>query len=141
MRVNDDFEKWNAAHQINDENSVHAFWKRALVFRKQHDVLVRFKNFVALNNINTCPQTYGDFEDISLGDERVFAFVRCLGSTKALVVLNFKEEDVEFTLDAGRDWSGYTLRLGSYGDDAGDGDVESGKVLLQGYEGRVYVTL
>jgi oligo-1,6-glucosidase len=41
MRVNDDYREWNAARQIKDENSVHAFYKRALAFRKHHDVLVR----------------------------------------------------------------------------------------------------
>lgn len=41
MRVNDDYREWNAASQIKDEDSVHAFYKRALAFRKHHDVLVR----------------------------------------------------------------------------------------------------
>ena len=41
MRVNDDYREWNVARQTNDEDSVHAFYKRGLAFRKQHDVLVR----------------------------------------------------------------------------------------------------
>ena len=45
MRVNDDYREWNAARQIKDENSVHAFYKRALAFRKHHDVLVRRDNY------------------------------------------------------------------------------------------------
>ncbi|KIJ60143.1 glycoside hydrolase family 13 protein [Hydnomerulius pinastri MD-312] len=40
MRVNDDYNEWNAALQLGDEESVHAFWKRAIGVRKQHDVLV-----------------------------------------------------------------------------------------------------
>lgn len=40
MRVNDDFKKWNASSQINEESSVFSFWKRALQVRKDYDVLV-----------------------------------------------------------------------------------------------------
>lgn len=42
MRVNEDYEAWNAAAQIQDENSVHNFWKAALRVRKENSVLVRF---------------------------------------------------------------------------------------------------
>jgi glycosidase len=41
MRVNEDYETWNAASQVDDERSVRAFWKRALQLRKDHKVLVR----------------------------------------------------------------------------------------------------
>jgi alpha-glucosidase len=41
MRVNEDYETWNAAAQVDDEKSVRAFWKRALQLRKDHKVLVR----------------------------------------------------------------------------------------------------
>jgi oligo-1,6-glucosidase len=83
-------------------------------------------------------QLYGDFEDISVGDEQVFAFVRTLGNKRALVVLNFVDKEVEFKLPSGRDWSGYKLGLGNYrlSDGAGEG-LRSAE--LQGYEGKVYV--
>ncbi|KAK2461008.1 hypothetical protein APHAL10511_006949 [Amanita phalloides] len=110
MRVNDDYQEWNAERQVNDKNSVHAFWKQALAFRKQHDVLI-----------------YGDFEEICAGDEQVFAFVRTLGETWILVLLNFKDEEVEISLDV----SGYRLGLGSYGDGREEG------LRLRCYEGRI----
>lgn len=40
MRVNDDYEEWNAAAQVDDKASVWAFWKKALAMRKAHDILV-----------------------------------------------------------------------------------------------------
>jgi oligo-1,6-glucosidase len=40
MRVNDDYAEWNAAKQLNNENSVWAFWRQALRLRKEHDLLV-----------------------------------------------------------------------------------------------------
>lgn len=41
MRVNEDYETWNAAVQVNDPDSVRNFWKIALQRRKKHTVLVR----------------------------------------------------------------------------------------------------
>ncbi|KAJ6451048.1 glycoside hydrolase superfamily, partial [Mycena sanguinolenta] len=41
MRVNDDYHTWNVAAQLDDPQSVHAFWTKALQFRKEHKVLVR----------------------------------------------------------------------------------------------------
>lgn len=40
MRVNEDYEVWNAENQVKDENSVHAFWQRLLKIRKDNTVLV-----------------------------------------------------------------------------------------------------
>lgn len=40
MRVNEDYETWNAEKQVGDGNSVHAFWKKLLEIRKEHTVLV-----------------------------------------------------------------------------------------------------
>ncbi|KAF8345368.1 glycoside hydrolase family 13 protein [Amanita rubescens] len=121
MRVNDDYKEWNAAIQTKTENSVHGFWKRALAFRKRHDVLI-----------------YGDFEDVSIGNEQVFAFERSLGNTRVLVVLNFVDDEVEFELTDGRDWSGYKLLLGNYEEDDGLGRAV---LHLRGYEGRVYLAV
>jgi oligo-1,6-glucosidase len=41
MRINDDYETWNAANQIGKDDSVLAFWKKALKVRKDNEVLVR----------------------------------------------------------------------------------------------------
>lgn len=43
MRVNEDYEIWNAENQVQDENSVRAFWKRLLKIRKDNVVLVNSK--------------------------------------------------------------------------------------------------
>ncbi len=40
MRVNEDYETWNASCQLEDEHSVLTFYKRALETRKQYPVLV-----------------------------------------------------------------------------------------------------
>ncbi|KAG1808769.1 glycoside hydrolase family 13 protein [Suillus variegatus] len=120
MRVNDDYREWNAEQQIDDETSVHAFWKRALKVRKTHDVLI-----------------YGDFVMLLETHEQVFAYTRNYGSTSALVLLNFKEGKVEIDLgEVVGGVTGYTFALGNYENEA-IGLEE--KVTLRDYEGRVYV--
>ncbi len=57
MRVNEDYETWNAHTQTGDDTSVLAFWKKAIATRKQSDVLAsrlthcqvydRLKNFTS----------------------------------------------------------------------------------------------
>ncbi|KAG2047166.1 glycoside hydrolase family 13 protein [Suillus hirtellus] len=119
MRVNDDYREWNAEQQIDDDTSVHAFWKRALKVRKTHDILI-----------------YGDFVMLLEAHEQVFAYTRNYGSTSALVLLNFKEGKVEIDLGEVVGVAGYTFVLGNYENEA-IGLEE--KVTLREYEGRVYV--
>ena len=132
MRVNDDYKEWNVERKFNDEQSVYAFYKRALIVRKQYEVLVC--QVISWERILTpFGQIYGDFEDISVGDEKIFAFVRRLGSAKALVVLNFSDAEVEFHPG---EWSegGYQIVLSNYHDD-------ETAVRMRRFEGRVYVAI
>ncbi|KAJ7131246.1 glycoside hydrolase family 13 protein [Mycena epipterygia] len=121
MRINDDYQTWNAAAQLDDEQSVRAFWKRALQLRKEHNVLI-----------------YGDFTLLSPKNEEVFAYTRSYGDRRALVVLNFTSKPVNFALpkDQGReDWSKFELAFGNYS--GGTRKIHT-ELLLQAYEGQVY---
>jgi len=95
--------------------------KQALATRKEHDVL-----------------TYGDFHIISPENKQVFAYTRTLGNTVALVLLNFKETEITFSLDEVRQIGGFKFILGNY---PSDEDLPSGNVVLNGYEGKVYITV
>ncbi|KAH7884182.1 glycoside hydrolase family 13 protein [Phlebopus sp. FC_14] len=139
MRVNDDYPSWNAAAQMSDRESVLAFWKRAIEVRKGCDVLI-----------------YGDFQLLLPEHDRVFAYVRTLGSARALVLMNFGEEQVRVDVGGGAlaatatSVDGFRLVLGNYetgvgldalGETLGEnekGDTKAAAVL-RGYEGRVYV--
>ena len=70
----------------------------------------------------------------------MFTFERSLGNTRVLVLLNFVDDEVEFELTDGRDWSGYKLLLGNYYN-TGEGDGLGRAVHLRGYEGRVYLAV
>lgn len=94
--------------------------------------------------INSSNQTYGQFADLSNSHPQVFAYLRTLGDVHALVLLNFKETDTTFVVEAER-LDGYRLVLSNY--ENLDADIASnsgvfgkeGKIALRGYEGRVYL--
>jgi len=70
----------------------------------------------------------------------VFAYIRTLENSSALVLLNFKKTDVTFSLDSKSDWTGFRLVLESYGNDERDEiEVASNDIRLKGFEGRVYI--
>ncbi|EFY95785.1 alpha amylase (glycoside hydrolase family 13) domain protein [Metarhizium robertsii] len=69
----------NVASQLDDPESVLAFWRKVLRFRREHaDLLV-----------------YGDFRDLRPGDKDLFLFVKehPRGGGKAVVVLNFTADE------------------------------------------------
>ncbi|KAF7345697.1 Glycoside hydrolase family 13 protein [Mycena venus] len=132
MRVNDDYPSWNAAAQLDDPQSVHAFWKRALRLRKEHKVLI-----------------YGDFQHLAPQHAEAFAYLRAYKGRRALVVLNFTERDISFHLPLGEGYSGFKLVFGNYYTEDEVTCVASvetfnpslgDKVALRGYEGRVYIS-
>ncbi|KAJ7912379.1 glycoside hydrolase family 13 protein [Mycena leptocephala] len=119
MRVNEDYETWNAAAQVDDEKSVRAFWKRALQLRKDHKVLI-----------------YGDFTILAPENEEVIAYTRSYKNAHALILLNFTSQQVLFALPQGKNWSKLGLAFGNY---AGIPDGQMSEVELKAYEGRVYL--
>ncbi|KAF8883819.1 glycoside hydrolase family 13 protein [Infundibulicybe gibba] len=119
MRVNDDYQIWNVANQLADENSLHQFWKEALKIRKKYDVLI-----------------YGDFADISAGHKQVFAYTRSLGTATALVLLNFKEGETSISFETQRDWSKFRFVFGNYNEP--EGGLQS-EARLRGFECQLYI--
>ena len=73
MRINDNYTEINAETQLEDKNSVLAFWRNQLQLRKE------FKNVFV----------YGNFELVGADYEVIFAYRRWSESDAWLVVLNF----------------------------------------------------
>ncbi|KIM34663.1 glycoside hydrolase family 13 protein [Hebeloma cylindrosporum] len=121
MRVNVDYETWNAKAQIDDQDSVHSFWKKALSVRKNNELLI-----------------YGDFEDLSEGHDKVFVFTRTWESMAALVLLNFSEHEETFSLPARILESTMSLVLGNY-DEQGVISIAAGSEIRLRPDGPRYV--
>ncbi|TFK23722.1 alpha amylase [Coprinopsis marcescibilis] len=124
MRVNEDYVTWNAESQLRDRDSVLAFWTRLIHFRKNEITLI-----------------YGDFNDVSEGHDKVFAFTRQLGSSWLFIMLNFGKDGVEFVpkTSTPRNWASLELIMGNYP----EGKISSfeeytGKIYARGYEAALY---
>ncbi|KAL1675803.1 glycoside hydrolase family 13 protein [Schizophyllum commune] len=119
MRVNDDYPSWNAEKQILDPDSVRSFWKKLLELRKEKPVLI-----------------YGEFKLLLADSEDVFAYQRSLGSSTALVYLNFRDKDVQTSLPSDVE-SHFEYGLGNYA----DGNQSLDKFVLRPYEARIYLSI
>lgn len=74
--------------------------------------------------------------DLSGGHPQIFAYLRTLGDVQALVLLNFKETDVDFEVTGAGKLDEYQLVLQNY--ESGKPAVDD-KVALRGFEARVYL--
>jgi oligo-1,6-glucosidase len=140
MRVNVDYGTWNAKAQIDDPYSVHSFLKKALSVHKHHKILVGCTFYsVNFSRSGRQYQIYGDFEDLSEGQDKIFVFTRASESARALILLNFSEKEETFSIPLRILETTMTLVLGNY-DEQGAISIASGnEILLRPYEGRLYV--
>jgi len=119
MRVNDDFKEWNVESQVDDKESILAYWKAMLALRrKEADVFV-----------------YGKFEMVPVEksgeDVLVYTMTEASGEKSALVLLNFSDQKQRFGGDGFEDWK----RL--IGDNTSK-SIQKGGVDLRAYEGVVF---
>lgn len=75
---------------------------------------------------------------ISAHHEQVFAYTRNLGDITALILLNFTEGEVDFSLKSLDVPEGFKFVLGNYPSEDSL-NLTSGNVFLKGYEGKVYI--
>jgi oligo-1,6-glucosidase len=139
MKVNDDYDTWNAAAQLRDTDSVLTFWKKALRVRKAHDLLVPHIPLQPCGVLTAIAlQVYGDFHLLAPDDERVFAFTRTLNAdAKALVVLNFSTETASFDAAQLLELKGRAkLALCNHGE---EGTTLEDVVKLDGYQGKIFI--
>ncbi|KAM0745693.1 glycoside hydrolase family 13 protein [Meredithblackwellia eburnea MCA 4105] len=121
MRVNEDYkEGWNVESQEKDPRSVLNYWRKMISVRKANPVLV-----------------HGKFILLDATSPTIFAYLRHWEGVKALVILSFSAEPIEWAIpDEIGGLEEKKLLIGSYG----AGEEMGGKmVTMRAYEGRVYV--
>ena len=89
IKVNPNYPTVNEASEDQDPNSVLNHFRRAMVVRKAHKVLV-----------------YGQYQLLDAANPHIYAYTRTLGPEKALVVLNFSAEKRAWAMPAGLTPSG-----------------------------------
>lgn len=81
FKVNPNYKKINAADQINDSDSVFNYYRKPIALRHATPAL-----------------TYGEYNDLDLNNEAVYAYTRTYRDERYLVVINFQERVVNYPL-------------------------------------------
>lgn len=101
FRVNDTYKQCNAANQVGNPTSPFEYWAAILRLRKEMvDIFV-----------------YGDFEMVDADNEDVFAYVRSFNGNSVMIVCNFRESPVDWSVPSGLNSpKEETLLVTTYGD-------------------------
>ena len=105
-----------AAAQVNDPDSIFSYYKKLIELRHQMEIIV-----------------YGVYKSKAIEHPDVFAYTRTLGDEKLFVVCNFREQEMDFTLEDG--FTGDEKVLISNYDDVVK--TENG-IYLRPYEAKVF---
>ena len=84
LAVNPDYVQINAASQEHNPDSVYNYYRQLIVLRSQTPALI-----------------YGKFKDIDPANGKVFAYTRTQGDQRYLVVINFTEQPLNYSLPEG----------------------------------------
>jgi oligo-1,6-glucosidase len=115
LALNPNFKDINAEQEVADPTSIYHYFSSMAKFRETTPALL-----------------YGDYADLDPQNKKIFAYTRTLGSDKYLVVLNFSEDNISYTLPGG-------LKAGQLQISNLDPGEEKTSVLkLRGWEARVY---
>jgi oligo-1,6-glucosidase len=115
LAVNPNYRQINAAQEVTDPDSIYNYFHRMLAFRKKTPAFV-----------------YGMYEDLDPKNPAVFAYTRTLGADKFLVVLNFSNDALSYSLPGG-------LKAGKLQVSNLDKAEENSNVLkLKAWEARIY---
>ncbi|GMC24824.1 unnamed protein product [Saccharomyces cerevisiae] len=108
----------NVEEEQKNSDSVLAFWKKALEFRKNHkDIAV-----------------YGfDFKFIDLDNKKLFSFTKRYNNKTLFAALNFSSDATDFKIP--NDGSSFKLEFGNYPKN----EVDASSRTLKPWEGRIYI--
>ena len=111
LKVNPNYVDINVEKQIDDSNSIFNYYRQLIQLRKKHQVIID-----------------GSFTMYLKEDPNIFAYKRENAQEAMIVVCNFYENEVDFTLN--KEVEGYELILSNY--------MDCGS-KLKPYEARVYL--
>ena len=115
IKVNSNHKKINVVAQENNSGSILNYFRRMIRLRKDNPVLV-----------------YGSYELLSPDHPQIYAYVRTLGESKMLVVLNFSTDKIKYPLPAGIKVS--RVEISNY--DVTDANEE--RVVLNPYQAVIF---
>ncbi|GAA0499090.1 oligo-1,6-glucosidase [Salinibacillus aidingensis] len=117
IKVNPNYKHINAEKATADPDSIFHYYRQLIQLRKQQPIIV-----------------YGDYELILPVHEQIYAYIRHYEGEKLLVITNFGEEPVDFSLPEEIEFEPEERLIGNYADD----QSHPGSFTLKPYEARVY---
>ena len=111
----------NVEQSLKDEKSIFNYYKNLIMLRKEYPSLV-----------------YGRFVQADNNHENVFAYTREYEGEKLLVILNFTDKSVEFSLDNEYLQGNHQLLICNYDRAEQKAEQLQQTMLLQPYEACVY---
>ncbi|UOF89674.1 alpha-glucosidase [Fodinisporobacter ferrooxydans] len=118
IQVNPNYTRINVKQQLQDSDSILAYYRQLIRLRKQHEVMV-----------------YGDYQLILADHPEIYAYTRTFGDAHLLVVLNFFAGTPVFQLPAQLELRSFKLLISNYPEDSAT-NIET--FTLRPYEARVY---
>jgi oligo-1,6-glucosidase len=115
LAVNPNYKSINAREELSDPNSIYNYFAKMVKFREKTPALV-----------------YGDYEDLDPQNAKIFAYTRTSRRDKYLVVLNFSENNISYTLPGGR--KAGQLQISNLNTN----EENTPELKLKGWEARVY---
>lgn len=108
ISVNPNHDAINAAAEVNDPDSVYAFYRRLIALRHEDSVVAA-----------------GDWELVDADSEQVYAFTRTLGGERLLVMVNMTADETAVPAESAAllpaDPTADTVVIGTYDAPAGNG--------------------
>jgi oligo-1,6-glucosidase len=115
LAVNPNYPEVNARQEGEDPNSIYHYYRRLIDLRRKTPALV-----------------YGDYKDVDPANPKIFAYTRTLGKDAYLVVLNFSNDAISYSLPAG-------LKAGRLEtSNLGKSEENTTTLHLKAWDGRVY---
>ncbi len=115
LAVNPNYTTINAQQELADPNSVYHYFMKMIALRHSEPVLV-----------------YGDYKDLDPQHPAVFAYTRVMGEKRYLIVMNFSEKPITYTVPDG-------IKAGRVAiANLGTPEENTAILNLRGWEARVY---
>ena len=115
LAVNPNYTEINAAQELADPDSIYHYTQKMIALRHKTPALV-----------------YGDYKDLDPQNPAVFAYTRCLGEERYLVVLNMSGKPVAYSIAGGIQPKALLLT------NQGSKEINQATLNLKGWEARVY---
>ena len=115
LAVNPNYAEINAAAELADSSSIYHYTQKMISLRHATPALI-----------------YGDYKDLDPKNANVFIYTRTLGTDRYLIVLNFSNKTLPYTLPGGlKPTQLVTSNLST-------GEVNTPNLILKAWEARVY---